>query len=101
MKVSEISVLEIARHLNYSEESISSLEDSDFKELENFKKIAVSFICSYTGLKEDELDEHEDISIVVLVLCQDMNDNRCLYVDKNNLNFIVKTILDMHSVNLI
>lgn len=101
MKVSEITIVDVAQYLHYDEETMDNLTDAEHQELENFKRIAVAFVCSYTGLKEDELDEHEDISIVVLALCQDMHDNRCLYVEKNNLNFVVKTILDMHSVNLI
>ncbi len=101
MKVSEITVVDVAQYLHYDEEQISNLTAAESKELDEFKKIAVAFVCSYTGLKEAELDAHEDISIVVLVLCQDMHDNRCLYVDKGNISFMVKTILDMHSVNLI
>lgn len=101
MKVSEITVTDIALYLHYDEEIIGNLTAAESTELENFKKIAVAFVCSYTGLKENELDAHEDISIVVLVLCQDMHDNRCLYVDKGNISFMVKSILDLHSVNLI
>ena len=101
MKVSEITVVDVAQYLHYDEEIIGNLTAAESKELDEFKKIAIAFVCSYTGLKEDELDAHEDISIVVLVLCQDMHDNRCLYVDKNNISFMVKNILDMHSVNLL
>ena len=101
MKVSEITIEDVAQHLHYDEETMDNLTDAERQELENFKRIAVAFVCSYTGLKEEELDAHEDISIVILVLCQDMYDNRCLYVDKSNINFMVKTTLDMHSVNLI
>jgi len=36
-----------------------------------------------------------------MILCQDMYDNRSMYVDKNNLNKVVETILGMHSVNLL
>lgn len=101
MKVSEIKATDIALYLHYDEEIIGNLTAAECKELDEFKKIAVAFVCSYTGLKENELDAHEDISIVVLVLCQDMHDNRCLYVDKGNISFMVKSILDLHSVNLI
>lgn len=47
------------------------------------------------------LDAYEDFWIVVMVLCQDMYDNRTLSVDNENLNQTVKTILDMHSKNLL
>ena len=47
------------------------------------------------------VDAFEDFVIVVYVLCQDMYDNRTLYVDKSNLNKVVETILGMHCINLL
>ncbi|MCO1599830.1 hypothetical protein [Desulfosporosinus nitroreducens] len=47
------------------------------------------------------LDAYADFVIVVYILVQDMYDNRTLYVDKNNLNKVVDTILGMHSINLL
>ena len=50
--------------------------------------------------KEAEtLDTYSDFIIVVYVLCQDMYDNRVMYVDGKNINNTVKTILDMHTRN--
>lgn len=51
--------------------------------------------------KNESLDDHEDICIAILVLCQDMYDNRCLYVDKSNINKVVESILYMHCKNFI
>lgn len=93
MKVSEIQIAQVADYLrldDYQADSISHLLDS-----------AKAFIRSYTGLTDEEIDTHEDFYIVVMVLCQDMYDNRCMYVDKNNLNKVVDTILGMHCVNLL
>lgn len=45
------------------------------------------------------LDAFEDFWIVVMVLCQDMHDNRILAVDTENMNKVVKTILDLHATN--
>ena len=59
------------------------------------------FICSYTGVAADKLDNYEDFIIVVFILCQDMWDNRTLYVDSSNLSLPVQIILGMHSVNLL
>ena len=56
---------------------------------------------SYTGRTETELDSYQDFVVVVLVLVQDMYDNRTMYVDSNNLNTVVETILGMHSTNLL
>ena len=48
-----------------------------------------------------QLDGSQDFVPVLLVLCQDMYDNRALYVDSANVNQMVQSILDMHSVNLL
>jgi hypothetical protein len=47
------------------------------------------------------VDNFDDFVIVIYILVQDMYDNRTLYVDKNNMNKVVETILGMHSVNLL
>ncbi|UWG96786.1 hypothetical protein LPY66_18195 [Dehalobacter sp. DCM] len=54
-----------------------------------------------TGDYTTGLDAYEDFVIAVYVLCQDMYDNRSFYVDKNNINRVVDSILGMHSVNLL
>lgn len=92
MKVSEITINDVAEYLRVEE-----VEPVLINLLDTSKK----FIKSYTGLTDEELDLHEDFYIVVMVLCQDMYDNRAYYVDKNNLNKVVETILGMHSVNLL
>ena len=60
-----------------------------------------TFIMNYTGHTLEDLDNYQDFIIVVLILCQDMWDNRTLYVDKGTLSYPVETILGMHSVNLL
>lgn len=95
MKVSEVTVTNVAEYLR--------LEEGEYSEalLTSLLNTAKEFIKSYTGLTIDQIDEHEDFYIVVMILCQDMYDNRSMYVDKNNLNKVVETILGMHSVNLL
>lgn len=95
MRISEITVSDIAEYLRLSSGEYSSTQ------LEALKDVAINFIKSYTGLEESEMYNHEDLYIVVMILCQDMYDNRSLYVDKSNLNKVVETILGMHSVNLL
>lgn len=93
MKVSEIETENVAEYLRldeYDEVQMSAILDS-----------AKAFIRSYTGLTDDEINSHDDFYIVVMILCQDMYDNRCMYVDKNNINKVVETILGMHCVNLL
>lgn len=95
MKVSEITIDEIAEYLRLESGEYSPIQ------LGALKDASINFIKSYTGLDDNSLDTHEDIYIVVMILCQDMYDNRSLYVDKTNLNKVVETILGMHSINLL
>ncbi len=95
-KVSDITVSDVAEYLRLDE-----VTSSDENTLKSLLGVAKTFVQNYTGRPEAELDNHVDFIIVVLILCQDMWDNRALYVDKTNLNKVVETILDMHSVNLL
>ena len=101
MKVSEITAKDVANYLRLSEVS-----SEDEKDINLFLNIAKNYIENYTGIPqksenaEDEtLDTYSDFVIVVYVLCQDMYDNRTMYVDGKNINNTVKTILDMHTRN--
>ena len=96
MKVSEIKTTDIAEYIRLAE-----VTAEDEKLLTNLLKVATEFIKAYTGLSTKDVDKHEDFVIVVYILCQDMYDDRILYVDKGNLNKVVETILGMHCVNLL
>lgn len=105
-KVSEITVNNIA---NYIRLQLDETDDEDIKvrqELETYLKIAKNYISNYTGIPEtskvegaETLDTYSDFIIVVYILCQDMYDNRVMYVDGKNINKVVQTILDMHTRN--
>lgn len=65
---------------------------------------AKTYMRSYTGLNELELDEIEEMVLAFLVLVQDMYDNRTMHPDTkyaNSGNKTVQTILDMHRRNLL
>lgn len=62
---------------------------------------AKAFIRDYTGLSDEELDEHEDFYIAFMVLIQDMYDNRAMYVEKDNINRVVDSILFRHRTNFL
>lgn len=98
MKVSRITKKHLADYLRLEYEDLSTAEKEEIK---TFFDAARSFIRSYTGLTDKQINTHDDMVIVVYILVQDMYDNRTLYVDKNNLNKTVETILGMHSVNLL
>lgn len=91
-KVSEITINDIAEYIHLDE-----IGDAEEKQLSTFLTVAKDYIKNYTGL--DDLDEYADIVLAVFVLCQDMYDNRTMYIDKSNVNRVVQTILDMHTRN--
>ena len=95
-KVSEITWQDVADYIRLPEVS-----NGDQNTLTNLINISIDFISKYTGVEVENLDNYNDMVIVVFILCQDMWDNRTLYVDNTNLNKVVETILGMHSVNLL
>ena len=92
MKVSNITYNEIADYIRLTEVS-----ESDITLLTNLIEIAKAFIKENTGV--EDLDTFDDFVIVIFILCQDMYDNRTLYVDKSDLNKVVEIILGMQTVN--
>ncbi len=98
MKISEITADNLINYLRLSPEE---KDEKEAAEIKTFLETAKEFIYSYTGLTPEEANNHEDFTIVVYVLVQDMYDNRCFYIDKNNLNKVVETILNMHRTNLV
>lgn len=95
-KLSELTATDIAEYLRLSE-----VTQDDTNSLNTYLTIAKSYIVQYTGYTLAELDAFSDVVQVALILCQDMYDNRSLYVDKSNLNFAVESTLDSHRVNLL
>ena len=95
-KVSDITEEIVADYLRLDE-----VTDSEINTLAMLISIATSYIKSYTGLDDAGVDKYPEFVIVVLILCQDMWDNRTMYVDSKDLNNTVQSILAMHSVNLL
>ena len=98
MKISEVTEEILAEYARIDEP-----EEVELKELADMKKRAVAWIKSYTGLNEDELDQHEDITQALFLLVMDMFVNRNLYIEgkASNVNKAVESILSMHSTNLL
>lgn len=95
MKISEIKPDDVVEFLRLDAECCSE------RMMEAVMKAAKEYILNYTGLSEEEADKKEDFYTAYMVLCQDMIDNRAMYVDKNNVNQVVDSILSMHCVNLL
>ena len=93
MRISDITVQNVADFLR--------LDDASDPILTPMMAAAKQFIIDYTGLTEIELDEHEDFYIAYMVLVQDMYDNRAMYVDKDNVNRVVESVLFRHRTNFV
>lgn len=91
-KVSAITINDVADYIRLGE-----IDATEEKQLSTFLTVAKNYIKNYTGL--EDLDECPDLVIVVFILCQDMYDNRTMYVEGTNANRTVQTILDMHTRN--
>ena len=91
-KVSDITVDLVAEYIR-----LDGMDATEERQLSTYLTVAKDYIKNYTGL--DDLDEYADLVIVVYILCQDMYDNRTMYVEGSNINRTVQTILDMHTRN--
>ena len=97
-KVSDITYEDVASYLHLDVD----VNDTDtINTLKTLLRVAKKYIEQYTGRNTAELDAFEDFVIAVLVLCQDMWDNRAMYVDYSNPNRVVESILGLHQVNLL
>ena len=92
MKYSEITIQDINDYVRVSG------EDNLINILLTASK---SFVKGYTGLSVEQLDLNEDIPVVILCLCAEMYDNRQYTVNKKDVNPVIKTILDLYSINLL
>lgn len=98
-RVSDITFEDVAEYIRLNE-----VTSDDENTLKTFITVAKAYIEQYTGRSEEELDNYRDFVIVTLILCQDMWDNRALYVDGSHavsINHVVDSILSLHSVNLL
>lgn len=93
-KISDITASSVADYLRIAEPT-----ESDTNYINTLLSVAKDYICKYTGIAEDDLDDYTDLIIVVYVLCQDMYDNRSNYVDNDKPNQVVETILGLHTRN--
>ena len=93
MVLSEITAADVAEFLR--------LDDPQNGVVVPIMTAAKQFIMDYTGLSAEDLDTHEDFYIAFMVLCQDMYDNRAMYVDKGTVNKVVESILFRHRTNFV
>ena len=94
--ISQITVQDLADYIR-----IYEVTQDDLNTLNTLLTVAKNYVVNYTGQTIESMDTYQDIIIVILILVQDMWDNRTLYVDSNNVNMVVDSILGLHSVNLL
>lgn len=105
MKISEVTIQDLKGYTR-----VDHIEDDNL-----FNAILIackSYISNYTGLPlvddpetidvvENNCDAHEDLTIALFVLASELYDNRTFTVQNDKVNTVIKSILDMHSVNLL
>lgn len=93
MRISEITAQNVADFLR--------LDDATDPLLTPMMTAAKQFIMDYTSLSAAQLDDHEDFYVAYMVLVQDMYDNRAMYVERDNINRVVESILFRHRTNFV
>ena len=100
MKISEITEKEVSEYLRLDPDEIQE------SVLHAAMAVAKQYIMDYTGLTEEEMETKDSLYIAFMVICQDVYDNRSMYIDqagksKDNVNKVVDAVLSMYCVNLL
>ena len=95
MKISEVTAVDVLNFIKTEQDKQS------YAEMDLIMPAAKAYIASYTKLTAEELDEHEDMTIAYMVLCQHMFDNRTFAVDCKEANRLIENILGLHDCNLV
>lgn len=80
------------------------IDEPDLYEKQNVKmafEAAKEYIKNQTGINDEVLYSKDDLTIAVLVLTEDVYENRRYYVDNANMNEVVKNIIYQYSENLL
>ena len=93
-KFSEVTIDDIKQYANI-------FHDEDDNLISLILEASKAFVLSYTGLTVDVADTISDLPICVLVIANEMYDNRVFIVDNDKVNEVVKNILSMHSINFL
>lgn len=94
MRISEVTIEDLKEYANVD-------NDYDDRIFNNILLASKAYIKSYTGLNEEQLDNKEDLTIALMILCNEMYDNRIYAVENDKVNKVVESILDMHCINLL
>lgn len=94
MKISEVTTTDLKEYAHV-------YNNDDDKLFSNILAACKSYIKNYTGLSIEQMDTKEDLTIALMVLSNEMYDNRTFTVQDDKVNKVIKSILDMHSINLL
>lgn len=102
MKPCDVTEADAARYarLVMDEVEYDLLPDADKREIEGYLSAAKGYVSGYTGLELDSC-ELEDVAVALLTVFAEMVDDRQMTAQYTGQNLMVKTILDMHSKNLL
>lgn len=101
MKVSEISIVDVIVYIRHEVEDFN--DENEIRQLTTMLTAAKNYVKSYTALSDAELDKREDITMAVLILCQDFYDNRSrnLMNNESAVNKTLEALLGFHDHNLL
>lgn len=96
MKVSELKKETVALYGKVD----SDASDLDLLDI-LFIPAAKEYMMQHTGMTEQQMDVHPDVTVAVCALCVQMYDNRSVVIDTDKLNQVAVDIINRYSVNLI
>ncbi|KRE33423.1 head-tail connector protein [Paenibacillus sp. Soil724D2] len=94
MLISQVTVADLKGYSNVYHD----MDDSLFQAILMGAK---AFLSNYTGKAVYELDQHEDLTIALFILSNEMYDNRMVHVEYHKVGFVIKQLLDSHATNLL
>ena len=97
MKLSEIDVPFVKEYLRQD-------SDEDDKLIGVILEGAKDYIVKYTGQSLEQLEESEDLTIAILMLCAEYYDNRTISVNERinlRINNMLESLIGRYSINLL
>lgn len=97
MKLLEINVPFVKEYLRQD-------SDEDDKLIGVILEGAKDYIVKYTGQSLEQLEDSEDLTIAILVLCAEFYDNRTISVNERinlRINSMLESLIGRYSLNLI
>ena len=97
MKISEID-------LPFVKEYLRQDGDEDDKLIGAILEGAKDYIVKYTGQSLEQLEDSEDLTIAVLVLCSEFYDNRTISVNNRinlKVNSMIESLIGRYAIKLL